>query len=368
MANASVASTPQTLSPGRFSFRAVAVTLAALIAYRLGSQLPLPGLDLTHFSHIIAGGGTRPQMVHHLSILALGILPWFSAFTFVELIAILLPKRWTAQFTNDGRAQPLSRSVVLVALALAALQGYGIAEAMMHQENLVGEPEPTFILLAVATLAAGTAILIALGVIIEHLGIGDGFLILLAASMLSQTPSQAGVMLMMVTEGIASPAAAAVSIALTVAIVALLAALLEARWRANATGLGIVIWPLVLASLASGVIAAVASIVLPEGSDDIIDALAQMLTNQPAGFVIGAGIACAFVARYASREGDWRFFLPVAGLMAIVQLHSMISLYLVAPPPLAGASLVIVAAVLCAVLLSLRTLPGDAERDAAVVS
>lgn len=216
---------------------------------------------------------------------------------------------------------------------------------------MVIEPGPSFVFACAASLAAGTAFLIALGFIIEHKGLGHGFWIVLAASMLAQIPSNLRVMLMMLGQGIASPAASMVAIASTVAIIALAVALLDARRHANISSLGIFIWPLVLASLASGFIVGIASLFLPEGSDDKPGVLAKMLTNEPAGFVIGGVIASVLAARYASREKDWRFLLPAVALIVAVELQSTLAEALTVQPPLAGASLVIVTAVGYVVLL-----------------
>jgi SecY len=323
------------------AFRPIAVTLAALIAYRLGTYIPLPGLNLDYLGQTGIGGAIGPEALGRLSVLALGILPWFSVLTLFELAAIALPVRWTRQFMSSGHAQPFARTVIILTVLLTALQGYGVVEAMTHMPNMV----------AIATLVGGTAILIALALIIEHKGVGHGFWIMLAASILAQMPSHFRIMLLMLTEGMASPAATLIAVASTVAIIALVVCLLEARRHANVADMSILIWPLVLASLASGFIVAIGSLILPEGSDDKLDTLATMLTNRPAGFVIGGVIASALAATYASRENDWRFFPPAVAVIAAVQLQSIVAEAMTVQPPLAGASLVIVTVVGYVVLM-----------------
>lgn len=177
---------------------------------------------------------------------------------------------------------------------------------MTAQAKLVLEPGTAFIGSTVATLVGGTAFLMALGLLIERRGLGQEFWILLAASMLSQLPAHASVMLMMLREGIASPATTLIAVASTLAIAALIVGILETRRRENMPGVEIFIWPLVLASLASGIIVAIASLILREGSDDQVNASAKMLTNEPASFVIGGVIATLLAATYASREKDRR--------------------------------------------------------------
>jgi preprotein translocase subunit SecY len=337
-------------------FRPIAVTLAALLAYRLASHVPLPGLDLAYISQLGTDDRIRPRVDALMSILALGLLPWFSALTFVELLTVVLPSSWTARFTSSGHAPPFSRVVIGLALTIAALQGLGVAEAMIAQSKMVVEPGSAFLLSAVVTLAGGTAFLIALGLLIERQGLGHGFWIMLAASVVSQMPSHIGVMLMMLTEGMASPAATIIPVASVAVIATLVVAIIEARRRAKLTSLSILIWPLVLASLASGIIVDIAVLFLPVGADDKMESLAKMLTNEPAGFVIGGIIASAFAAMYARRENDWRFFWPAVALIIAVQLQSIIAEALTVQPPLAGASLVIVTAVGYVVLMRVREL------------
>jgi SecY len=337
-------------------FRPIAITLAALVAYRLASHLPLPGLDLAYISQLWTDDRIRPRVDALMSILALGVIPWFFALTFVELLTVVPPNSWTVRFTSSGHAQPFSRLVIGLALTIAALQGLGVAEAMTAQSKMVVEPGSAFLVSTVVTLVGGTAFLIALGLLIERHGVGHGFWIMLAASMVAQLQSHIGGMLLMLREGMASPAATFIAIASTVAISVLIVGILEARRRANETSLGIFIWPLVLASLASAVIVDIAVLVMPLRTDDKIESLAKTLTNEPAGFVIGGLIACLFAARYASREKDWKFFLPVVAVIAVVQLQSIIAEALTVQPPLAGASLIIVTVVAFVVLMRVREL------------
>jgi SecY len=338
------------------SFRPIAVTLAALVAYRLGEHVPLPGINPAFLSQFAGNDLNRPSALARVSILALGVLPWFSALTLVEFMAILLPESWTRRFATAGHAQPFSRFVIGLALVLTALQGLGIAQAMQAMPNMVTAPGPEFIASAVTTLLAGSAFLIALALVIERQGIGLGFWIMLAVSMLAQLPSHIGLMLLMFTEGMASPAATIAAVASTAAIVTLIVGILEARRRASLTSLGIFIWPLALASLTSGFIVGINSIFMPDGSEDQLAAMAKMLTNEPAGFVIGAVIASLFTARYASREKDWQFFLPAVAVIVAVQVQSIVAEAMTVQPPLAGASLVIVTAVGYVVLMRVREL------------
>ena len=331
-------------------FAPIAVTLAALVAYRIGAFLPLPGINL----QAVAADSNFTSILGRLSILALGVLPWFSALTFVELLNVALPQSWTARFRSHEHAQPFSRVVVILALVIAALQGFGIAEAMTAQGKMVLEPGAAFLTSSVVSFVGGTAFLMALGILIERQGIGHGFWMLLAASILASLPNHANLMLIMLRHGMSSPAAIVVAVVSALAIVALIVGILETRRRANLPGVEKFFWPLVLASLVSAIIVDIFVLTMPEGSEDQVNALAKMLTNEPAGFVIGGLIASGLAAIYASREKDWQFFLPAVAVIAAVQLQSIIAEHLHVQPPLAGASLVIVTVVGYAVLMRVR--------------
>lgn len=331
-------------------FGPIAVTLAALVAYRIGAFLPLPGINL----EAVAADSNFRSILGRLSILALGVLPWFFALTFVEFFRLILPQAWTARFTSYGHAEPFSRVVIGLALAIAALQGLGVAEALTAQGKMVLQPGTAFLTSTVVSFVGGTALLMGLGLLIERQGLGHGFWILLAASILAQLPSHISLMLVMLKEGMASPAASSIAVASVAAIVALIVGILEARRRANLPNVEKFIWPLVLASLVSALIVDIAVLILPVGSDDEINALAKMLTSEPAGFVIGGVIASLIAARYASQANDWQFLLPAVAVIAAVQMQSIIAEALTVQPPLAGASLVIVTVVGYAVLMRVR--------------
>lgn len=101
---ASEASMAQPTQPNCFGPKAV--TLAALVAYRLGAQLPLPGIDLAFLSQSGANDLSSPSVLGRVSILALGVVPWFSALTLVELLIVLLPRSWLDWISASGQAQP----------------------------------------------------------------------------------------------------------------------------------------------------------------------------------------------------------------------------------------------------------------------
>ena len=166
-------------------------------------------------------------------------------------------------------------------------------------------------------------------------------------------------MLFMLQEGSINLAQVAFSVLSMAAIVALTVAILAARQRAGKDEAGLLIWPLVLAPFINGVIIIIAALMFPGDGEGRFASFAKMLTNEPPGLALIAIVGWLFAARYAAREGSWQFFLPTAALILVVQLQSIAAAILNVPPFMAGASVVIVAAVLWIVLGQIRapTLP-----------
>lgn len=166
-----------TLAEGSLS-RRIAVTLAALAAYRLGACIPLPGLNVP--ASLLEAGGSAPS-VERISLMALGVIPLLSAVMLAEVAMMAWPKLrgWSRVPANGAR---LWSWLILCALLIAAFQANGIAVALEQiTSGLVAEPGLAFRAGVVASLVAATAFLIWLASVITRHGIGFGMWILVAA-------------------------------------------------------------------------------------------------------------------------------------------------------------------------------------------
>lgn len=155
--------------------RRIAVTLAALVAYRVGCWIPVPGVDVAAFS---AASMHRISLTS-VSVMALGIGPYLSALILVEVAKMAWPplRAWG----NDVRnARRLDGWVLAGALLLAALQAYGLAQAMLDVNGLVPKPGPAFHAGLAITLVGATAFVVWLASWITRHGIGSGLWILVA--------------------------------------------------------------------------------------------------------------------------------------------------------------------------------------------
>jgi len=162
--------------------RRLAVTIAALIVYRIGAQIPLPGISSHTLSQLSAAA------VQRISILALGITPLITILILVELVKVVAPRcrRWE-QAEPRNRAK-LNRIIVALALLAAVLQSLGIAVGLEGGMGLVEEPGLQFRLTCIATLVAGAGLVIWLADLITRHGVGSGVWLFLVTPWLADLP------------------------------------------------------------------------------------------------------------------------------------------------------------------------------------
>lgn len=175
------------------TWRRLWFTLGALIIYRIGCYLPIPGLDLAaarRFQHIASfiGGPSIPDQ----SILSLGIMPYISAFIIVQLVSRVVPRlRRLATEGGAGRSR-VNHYARILTIALAALQAVGVATAFESVPGLVVVPDYLFEATTALALVAGAIFLMWLAEQIMVRGLGSGALVVLACSIVSELPFAMG--------------------------------------------------------------------------------------------------------------------------------------------------------------------------------
>jgi preprotein translocase subunit SecY len=164
--------------------RRLLVTAAAVLTYRACTHVPLPGFDPQVLAHI------EGMTVARVSIVALGVTPFISALTLVELAKVVVPqlRRW--ERSNPANRATLDRVVLLIALAAATAQAAGVALALEGITGLVEDPGVPFRLTCVASLVAGAAIVIWLANQISLRGIGSGAWLLFVIPVLADFPTR----------------------------------------------------------------------------------------------------------------------------------------------------------------------------------
>ena len=173
-------------------------TLWALIIYRLGTYIPIPGIDPVAFQQAFSGqaqgilgmfnmfsGGA----VQRMAIFALNVMPYISASIIVQLLGTVYPP-WEKLRKEGGEAgrKTLNQYTRYLTVALAVFQSFGIAAGLSQSPGLVEHPGAFFIVSTVVTLTGGAMFLMWLGEQITSRGVGNGISLLIFAGIVAVLP------------------------------------------------------------------------------------------------------------------------------------------------------------------------------------
>ena len=172
--------------------------LGALVVYRLGAHIPVPGIDPTVLKQLfdsqsdgilgmfnMFSGGA----LERFTVFALGIMPYISASIIMQLATVVSPKLEQLKKEGEAGRRTITKYTRYGTLLLATFQGLGIAIALEGQAGLVLDPGMAFRLTAVITLVSGTMFLMWLGEQITERGIGNGISIIIFAGIVAGLPS-----------------------------------------------------------------------------------------------------------------------------------------------------------------------------------
>ena len=173
-------------------------TLGALIVYRLGSYIPIPGIDAAELAKFAAqnssgilgwvnnlAGGALGRM----AIFALNIMPYISASIIIQLMTTVSPHLEALKKEGEQGRKKINQYTRYGTVVLAALQAYGIAVGLEGQAGLVTDPGMFFRISTVITLTGGTVFLMWLGEQITARGIGNGISLIIFAGIVAGLPS-----------------------------------------------------------------------------------------------------------------------------------------------------------------------------------
>jgi preprotein translocase subunit SecY len=218
------------------------VSLAALVIYRLGTRIPLPGVDLLALQQIydrtpggVLGGVDWGGWFGHLSIFTLGIGPYLAASFGISVVAAGWRRFRGPTLERDGQRKKLDRFARLVAVVLAASQAYAIAlileGAAAGGHSLVLDPGPLFRLGTVVTLTGGSVLLVWVADQITRRGLGNGLGLILFAGIVARMRQGLASMLELVRTGALSVAAVLLVLGIAVGTVALIVLMETAERR-----------------------------------------------------------------------------------------------------------------------------------------
>ncbi|MBF2716350.1 preprotein translocase subunit SecY [Agrobacterium vitis] len=173
-------------------------TLAALLVYRLGTHIPLPGLNPEAYAAAFKGqsGGILGLFnmfsggaVQRMAIFALGIMPYISASIIVQLMTSVVPSLENLKKEGEQGRKIINQYTRYGTVLLGTLQAYGIAVGLEHGNGLVTDPGLFFRLSTVVTLLGGTMFLMWLGEQITSRGIGNGISLIIFAGIAAGLPT-----------------------------------------------------------------------------------------------------------------------------------------------------------------------------------
>jgi preprotein translocase subunit SecY len=173
-------------------------TVVVLIIARLGTYVPMPGIDPSELArqlsqqqgglldvfNVLAGGA-----VQRMAIFALGIMPYISASIIMQLMTTVFPELEALKKEGEAGRKIMNQYTRYGTVGLAALQAYGIAIGLEHWGNVVIDPGWFFRISTVITLTGGTILLMWLGEQITARGVGNGISLIIFIGIVARFPS-----------------------------------------------------------------------------------------------------------------------------------------------------------------------------------
>jgi preprotein translocase subunit SecY len=173
-------------------------TMGALLVYRLGTYIPLPGIDPTSWEQLFrtqaggilgmfnmfAGGG-----INRMAIFALNIMPYISASIIIQLMTTVSPTLENLKKEGEQGRKVINQYTRYLTVFLSLFQAYGISIGLEGAGNVVSEPGMFFRISTVITLTGGTMFLMWLGEQITSRGIGNGISLIILAGIVAELPS-----------------------------------------------------------------------------------------------------------------------------------------------------------------------------------
>jgi len=182
----------------------------ALVVYRIGAHIPVPGIDPNSLQQLFNGqqGGILNLFnmfsggaLSRFTVFALGIMPYISASIIMQLLTYVLPTLEQLKKEGESGRRKITQYTRYGTLGLAMFQSMGIALALESSQGLVLTPGMGFRVTAMVSLTAGTMFLMWLGEQITERGLGNGISILIFAGIAAGLPNAVGGLLELVRTG-----------------------------------------------------------------------------------------------------------------------------------------------------------------------
>lgn len=215
-------------------------TLGALIVYRLGTYIPMPGINPDAFADAFknASGGILGLFnmfsggaVERMAIFSLNIMPYISASIIFQLLQTVSPSLEALKKEGESGRKILNQYTRYLTAVLAAFQAYGIAIGLEGSGNIVPDPGWFFRISTVITLTGGTMFLMWLGEQITARGIGNGVSLIIMAGIVANIPNAIASTLELGRQGAISTGLILAVILVAVAVIAFIVFMERAQRR-----------------------------------------------------------------------------------------------------------------------------------------
>ena len=190
--------------------RRLVFLLLALVVYRVGAHIPVPGIDPAQLQQLFKGqqGGILSLFnmfsggaLSRFTVFALGIMPYISASIIIQLLGYVVPAFEQLKKEGESGRRKITQYTRYGTVGLALFQSLGIALALESSSGLVMSPGFSFRVTTVVTLTAGTMFLMWLGEQITERGLGNGISILIFGGIAAGLPGSVGGLLELVRTG-----------------------------------------------------------------------------------------------------------------------------------------------------------------------
>ena len=184
--------------------------IGALVVYRIGAHIPVPGINPAELSKLFNSSQTglldmfnmfSGGALSRFTVFAIGIMPYISASIILQLASEVVPRLKQLKKEGDVGRRMITQYIRYFTVLLATFQSFGIAVMLYKQPNLVVIPESEFYLTAVVSLVTGTMFLMWLGEQITERGIGNGISLIICAGIAAGVPTAIGKTLTLISLG-----------------------------------------------------------------------------------------------------------------------------------------------------------------------
>ena len=180
--------------------RRLVFLVLALIVFRIGTHIPVPGIDPVQLSKLFETQGGILNMFNmfsggalsRFSVFALGIMPYISASIIMQLLTVVSPQLEALKKEGESGRRRITQYTRYGTVGLALFQAIGISIALESQPGLVVEPGMMFRFVTVVTLVTGTLFLMWLGEQITERGVGNGISLIIFSGIVAGLPAAIG--------------------------------------------------------------------------------------------------------------------------------------------------------------------------------